>query len=252
MLAGIREILIISTPHDTGRLAQLLGDGQRWGLNLSYAQQPSPDGIAQALLIAETFLQGSPSALILGDNIFYGNDLPTYLRRAGLRTSGATVFTYPVKDPRRYGVVEFDADGRILSLEEKPDHPRSYHALTGLYFYDEDVVEHARALRPSPRGELEITDLNNRYRAGDRLYVISLGRGHAWMDAGTHDALLEASGFVRTLEDRHGLKISCPEEIAWRMGYISSADLHALAEPLRASGYGRYLLRLLKEEAAQP
>jgi glucose-1-phosphate thymidylyltransferase len=247
MLAGIRDILVISTPQDTPRFELLLGDGSRWGTRISYAVQSAPEGIAQALLIGERFLAGSPSALILGDNIFYGHDLHSDLTRAGSVDTGATVFAYPVNDPQRYGVVEFDGAGRAVSLEEKPSKPRSRFAVTGLYFYDGEAAAIAKRLTPSPRGELEITDLNNRYLAAGKLTVVILGRGHAWLDTGTQDTLLEASTFIQTIERRQGLKICCPEEIAWRMGYISSADLEALASPLRSSGYGAYLLRLLEE-----
>ena len=249
MLAGIRELLLISTPQDTPRFEQLLGDGARWGLHISYAVQPSPGGIAQAFLIGERFLEDSPCALILGDNIFYGHDLQADLQRAACDASGATVFAYPVNDPERYGVVEFDASGRAVSLQEKPAHPRSRYAVTGLYFYDAEVVGIAKRLEPSARGELEITDLNNRYLARNRLRVVTLGRGHAWLDTGTQDALLEAGTFIQTLERRQGLKICCPEEIAWRMGYIDSSQLGELASSLRASGYGDYLQRLIEEGA---
>jgi glucose-1-phosphate thymidylyltransferase len=248
LLAGIREILVISTPQDTPRFQQLLGDGQRWGLDLQYAVQPSPDGLAQAFLIGEEFLGGACSALVLGDNIFYGHDLGGRLHTASSRRDGATVFAYPVTDPERYGVVEFDAQGRAISLEEKPAQPKSRYAVTGLYFYDEDVVAHAKALKPSPRGELEITDLNRRYLEAGRLDVQILGRGDAWLDTGTHDSLLEASAFVQTLEKRQGLKACCPEEIAWRQKWIDDAQLRALATPLAKSGYGQYLLRLLEEQ----
>ncbi len=248
LLAGIREILIISTPQDTPRFQQLLGDGARWGLQLSYAVQPSPDGLAQAFLIGEDFLAGAPSALVLGDNIFYGHDLGGRLASAATRADGATVFAYPVHDPERYGVVEFDPQGRAVSLEEKPAKPKSRYAVTGLYFYDTDVVAHAKALAPSPRGELEITDLNRRYLDAGRLDVQILGRGDAWLDTGTHDSLLEASAFVQTLEKRQGLKACCPEEICWRQKWIDDAQLRALATPLAKSGYGQYLLRLLEEQ----
>ncbi len=247
MLSGIRDILVISTPQDTPRFEQLLGDGSRWGLRLSYAVQPSPDGLAQAFLIGEQFIGDSPCALVLGDNIFYGHDLARDLVGAAGKTQGATVFAYPVHDPERYGVVEFDADGRAISLEEKPAKPKSRYAVTGLYFYDNDVVEHAHALKPSQRGELEITDLNRRYLERGALDVRVMGRGHAWLDTGTHESLIEASLFVQTLEKRQGLKIACPEEIAYRLGYVDAAGLEALAAPLIKSGYGQYLLGLLRE-----
>jgi len=247
LLAGIRELLIISTPQDTPRFEQLFGDGRRWGLEISYAVQPSPDGLAQAFLIGEHFLAGAPSALVLGDNIYYGHDLGMRLERAAAATAGATVFAYPVTDPRRYGVVEFDATGRAVSLEEKPAVPKSRYAVTGLYFYDERVVAHARALRPSARGELEITDLNRRYLEAGQLDVQILGRGDAWLDTGTHDSLQEAGAFVATLEKRQGLKVCCPEEIVWRKGWIGDAQLRELALPLAKSGYGEYLLRILDE-----
>ena len=247
LLAGIREILIISTPQDTPRFEQLLGDGRRWGLDLQYAVQDSPDGLAQAFLIGEQFLAGAPSALVLGDNIFYGHDLGGRLENAGARATGATVFAYPVTDPERYGVVEFDAAGHAISLEEKPEKPKSRYAVTGLYFYDADVVAHAKSLKPSRRGELEITDLNQIYLDADLLDVQILGRGDAWLDTGTHDSLLEAGQFVHTLEKRQGLKACCPEEICWRQKWIDDAQLEALAKPLAKSGYGQYLLRLLAE-----
>lgn len=248
MLAGIREILIISTPQDTPRFQQLLGDGSAWGLSLQYAVQPSPDGLAQAFLIGERFLDGAPSALVLGDNIFYGHDLASRLKAAMGRRDGATVFAYPVHDPERYGVVEFDASGRAISLEEKPKQPKSRYAVTGLYFYDAQAVERARALKPSPRGELEITDLNRVYLDAGELDVQVLGRGDAWLDTGTHDSLIEASQFIQTLEKRQGLKICCPEEIAWRQGWISADQLAALAAPLAKSGYGQYLQQVLNEK----
>ncbi len=249
MLAGIRDILVISTPQDTPRFEQLLGDGGQWGLNLSYAIQPSPDGLAQAFLIGETFLEGAPSALVLGDNIFYGHDLHELLGNAMKRSSGATVFAYHVHDPERYGVVEFDAAGKAVSLEEKPRQPKSNYAVTGLYFYDEQVVEIARALKPSPRGELEITDLNRCYLERGQLGVEVMGRGYAWLDTGTHESMLEASQFIETIERRQGLKIACPEELAWRQGWIDSAALEALGRPLAKSGYGQYVMGLLKESA---
>lgn len=245
MLAGLRDILLISTPQDTPRFQQLLGDGQQWGLRLSYAVQPSPDGLAQAFIIGEDFLQGEPSALILGDNLFYGHDLAPQLRAAHQQTAGATVFAYPVTDPERYGVVEFNAQGQAVSLEEKPAEPKSRYAVTGLYFYDHQVVERAKALQPSARGELEITDLNRIYLEAGELQVNVMGRGHAWLDTGTHDSLLEASQFIQTIEKRQGLKVSCPEEIAWRRGWIDDAQLKSLAAPLSKTGYGQYLLRLL-------
>ena len=247
MLAGIRDILIISTPQDTPRFEQLLGDGSRWGLRLQYAVQPSPDGLAQAFLIGEQFIANCPCALILGDNIFYGHDLASDLVTAARRTDGATVFAYPVHDPERYGVVDFDADGKAISLEEKPAKPKSRYAVTGLYFYDHQVVEIARGLKPSPRGELEITDLNRIYLERGQLDVRVMGRGHAWLDTGTHESLIEASLFVQTLEKRQGLKIACPEEISYRLGYIDGAQLEALAQPLIKSGYGQYLVGLLRD-----
>jgi glucose-1-phosphate thymidylyltransferase len=247
MLAGIREILVISTPQDTPRFEQLLGDGRRWGLEISYAVQPSPDGLAQAFLIGAEFIGNSPCALVLGDNIFYGHDLARDLAGAARKTEGATVFAYPVHDPERYGVVEFDAAGRAISLEEKPAKPKSRYAVTGLYFYDHQVVDIARGLKPSARGELEITDLNRIYLERGELDVRVMGRGHAWLDTGTHESLIEASLFVQTLEKRQGLKIACPEEIAFRMGYIDAAALEALAAPLFKSGYGQYLLGVLRE-----
>ena len=247
MLAGIRDVLIISTPQDTPRFEQLLGDGSQWGLRLQYAVQPSPDGLAQAFLIGEDFLAGSPSALVLGDNIFYGHDFHELLDNAMQRDEGASVFAYHVHDPERYGVAEFDAQGKVLSLEEKPSVPKSNYAVTGLYFYDSQVVELAKALQPSPRGELEITDLNKLYLQQGQLNVQLMGRGYAWLDTGTHDSLLEASQFIATLETRQGLKIACPEEIAWRKGWIDAAQLEKLAQPLAKNGYGQYLQRLLKE-----
>jgi glucose-1-phosphate thymidylyltransferase len=247
MLAGIREVLLISTPQDTPRFQQLLGDGSRWGLALSYAVQPTPDGIAQALLIGRAFLGGEGCALVLGDNIFHGNDLTAMLSRAVTRASGATVFAYPVTDPERYGVVEFDAKGRALGLEEKPATPRSRYAVTGLYFYDGRAPELAAALKPSARGELEITDLNCAYLDRGELDVIPLGRGMAWLDTGTHDSLLEAGQFIQTIEKRQGLKLACLEEIAWRQGWIDNAALDVLARALGNSGYGDYLRSVLQE-----
>jgi glucose-1-phosphate thymidylyltransferase len=247
MLAGIREILVISTPQDTPRFEQLLGDGRRWGLDVSYAVQPAPEGLAQAFVIGERFVGADPVALVLGDNIFYGHDLAKALAGAAARTRGATVFAYPVTDPERYGVVEFDAAGRAVSLEEKPKHPKSRYAVTGLYFYDNRVVEVAKGLKPSARGELEITDVNRIYLEWGELDVRVMGRGHAWLDTGTHESLIEASLFVQTLEKRQGLKIACPEEIAYRMGWIDAAQVEALAAPLVKSGYGQYLLEVLRE-----
>ena len=247
MLAGIKEILIISTPQDTPRFEQLLGDGSQWGIQLQYAVQPSPDGLAQAFLIGESFLNGAPSALVLGDNIFYGHDFYQLLHNAMQRGDGASVFAYHVTDPERYGVAEFDKAGKVLSLEEKPATPKSNYAVTGLYFYDHQVVDMAKSLKPSHRGELEITDLNRLYLEKGQLSVEIMGRGYAWLDTGTHDSLLDAGQFIATLESRQGLKIACPEEIAWRSGYIDDAQLAALAKPLAKNGYGQYLQRLLKE-----
>ncbi|WP_042417910.1 glucose-1-phosphate thymidylyltransferase RfbA [Comamonas aquatica] len=246
MLAGIREILIISTPQDTPRFTQLLGDGSQWGLNLQYAVQPSPDGLAHAFLIGEQFLDGAPSALVLGDNIFYGHDFQKLLRDADAQQTGSTVFAYHVQDPERYGVAEFDAQGRVLSLEEKPKVPKSNYAVTGLYFYDAQVVELAKSLKPSARGELEITDLNTLYLQQGQLNVQLMGRGYAWLDTGTHDSLLEAGQFIATLEQRQGLKVACPEEIAFRAGWIDAAQLEQLAQPLLKNGYGKYLVQCLK------
>ena len=247
MLAGLRDILIISTPQDTGRFAELLGDGQRWGIQISYAVQPSPDGLAQAFLIGRDFIAGDASALVLGDNIFFGQSFSRQLQKAAGLKHGATVFAYPVHDPERYGVVEFNSEGRAISLEEKPAAPRSRYAVTGLYFYDNQVVELAASLKPSPRGELEITDLNRLYLDAGTLNVQIMGRGMAWLDTGTHDSLFEAGLFIRTVEHRQGLKIACPEEIAFRLGYITAEQLEALAQPVRKSGYGQYLLDLLRE-----
>jgi glucose-1-phosphate thymidylyltransferase len=247
MLAGIREILVISTPQDTPRFEQLLGDGSQWGIRLEYAVQPRPDGLAQAFLIGERFLGDSPSALVLGDNIFYGHDFHELLGSAMARTEGASVFAYHVQDPERYGVAEFDAHGKVLSLEEKPQSPKSSYAVTGLYFYDNQVVDLARGLKPSARGEYEITDLNRLYLEKEQLNVEIMGRGYAWLDTGTYESLLEAGQFIATLEHRQGLKIACPEEIAWRYQWIDSAQLERLALPLTKSGYGQYLNRLLRD-----
>jgi glucose-1-phosphate thymidylyltransferase len=248
LLAGIREILIISTPQDTPRFEQLLGDGSQWGIQFTYAVQASPDGLAQAFLIGEAFLDGAHSALVLGDNIFYGHDFATLLQSAGEQTQGATVFAYAVQDPQRYGVVEFDGAGRAISLEEKPLAPKSRYAVTGLYFYDQNVVSMAKQVKPSARGELEITDLNRLYLDQDRLDVQTMGRGYAWLDTGTHESMLEASQFIYTIENRQGLKVAAPEEIAWRRAWIDDAQLERLAKPLAKSGYGQYLLRLLTEK----
>jgi glucose-1-phosphate thymidylyltransferase len=250
MLAGIRDILVISTPQDTPRFAQLLGDGRRWGMRLSYAVQPSPGGLAQAFLIGRKFIGREPVALVLGDNIFHGHDLTGLLAKAAARRKGATVFAYPVQDPQRYGVVEFDRKNKVKSIEEKPARPKSRFAVVGLYFYDNRVVDIAARLKPSARGELEITDVNREYLKRGELEVGLLGRGHAWLDTGTHESLLEASHFIETIERRQGLKIACPEEIAWRMGYIGAAQLRRLAKPLAKSGYGEYLLRVLAEGPA--
>jgi len=248
MLAGIRDILVISMPQDTPRFRQLLGDGSQWGLNIEYAVQPSPDGLAQAFLIGAPFIGQGASALVLGDNIFYGHELPRLLQRANARADGATVFTYHVQDPERYGVAEFDRRGKVLSIEEKPARPRSGYAVTGLYFYDNDVIDIARSIRPSARGELEITDVNQRYLEQDRLAVEIMGRGYAWLDTGTHESLLEASQFIATLEHRQGLKVACPEEIAFRQGWIAADALERLAQPLSKSGYGKYLMRVLVDK----
>jgi glucose-1-phosphate thymidylyltransferase len=247
MLAGIRDILIISTPQDTPRFTQLLGDGSQWGMNLQYAVQPSPDGLAQAFIIGEDFIGNSPSALVLGDNIFYGHDLATLLSNADVQKQGATVFAYHVQDPERYGVVDFNADGEALSIEEKPLQPKSNFAVTGLYFYDAQVVEIAKNVKPSARGELEITTVNQAYLAQGQLTVQTMGRGYAWLDTGTHDSLLDAGQFIATLEHRQGLKIACPEEIAWRNGFIAAEQVERLAKPLAKSGYGQYLLRMLEQ-----
>ncbi len=248
MLAGLRDILIISTPQDTPRFQELLGDGAKWGMNLQYAVQPSPDGLAQAFIIGRDFIGDDHAALVLGDNVFYGHELQQLLERAHARRDGATVFAYPVSDPERYGVVEFDASGRAVSLEEKPKTPRSRYAVTGIYFYDNDVIEIAKNLKPSPRGELEITDLNRVYLERGRMSVELMGRGMAWLDTGTHDSLLEAAQFVQTIERRQGLKVCCPEEIAYRQGFIDAAQVEKLAAPLAKSGYGQYLKDMLKEQ----
>jgi len=248
MLAGIQDILVISTPQDTPRFEQLLGDGSQWGLNLQYAVQPNPEGLAQAFVIGADFVGNGPSALVLGDNIFYGHEMAVDLRAASNKQTGATVFAYRVQDPERYGVVEFDSAGKAVSLEEKPAHPKSHYAVTGLYFYDVRVVELARSLKPSPRGELEITDINRRYLEAGALDVSIMGRGHAWLDTGTHESMLEASLFIETIEKRQGLKIACPEEIAYRQGYINAEQVEKLAAPMRKNGYGQYLLGILNEQ----
>ncbi|MFO8002672.1 glucose-1-phosphate thymidylyltransferase RfbA [Thioalkalivibrio sp.] len=248
MLAGIREILIISTPQDTPRFEQLLGDGSQWGMHLRYAVQPRPEGLAQAFIIGADFLDGGPSALILGDNLFYGHDFRGILREADRQPSGATVFAYHVQDPERYGVVEFDAGGNALSIEEKPAQPRSNYAVTGLYFYDSQVVDIARSIQPSERGELEITAVNQAYLDRDDLTVQVLKRGYAWLDTGTHDSLLDAGQYIATLEHRQGLKIACLEEIAWRQGWIDRQQVESVAQPLSKNGYGQYLLRILREK----
>lgn len=247
MLGGVREVLIISTPQDTPLYRQLLGDGSRWGLEIDYAVQPSPDGLAQALIIGEDFLAGAPSVLILGDNIFYGHSLHEKLAIANQRDTGATIFAYRVQDPERYGVAEFDKTGKVTSIEEKPDQPRSNYAVTGLYFYDEHASTYAKQIKPSPRGELEITDLNNMYLEKDRLSVELMSRGYAWLDTGTHESLLESHQFVQTIEHRQGLKIACPEEIAFRNGWITQAELEELAQPMLKNGYGQYLMQVIKE-----
>ncbi len=249
MLAGIRDILIISTPQDTPRFEALLGDGSRWGLNISYCVQPSPDGLAQAFILGREFVAGHPSALVLGDNIFYGHDFQALLQRADRQTSGATVFAYHVTDPERYGVVEFDAHKRALSIEEKPRQPKSNYAVTGLYFYDNQVCDIAAEIQPSARGELEITTVNARYLTQGQLDVEIMGRGYAWLDTGTHDSLMEAGQFIATLEKRQGLKVSCPEEIAYRSGWISAEQLEQQAQPMLKNGYGQYLLQVLREKA---
>ena len=247
MLAGIRDILIISTPSDTPRFQHLLGSGEQWGLNLSYAVQPTPDGLPQAFIIGRSFIGAGNPVLMLGDNVFYGNELPNSLRAAAAQSEGATVFAYPVNDPHIYGVVEFDGKGKALSLEEKPQKPKSRYAVTGLYFYDNKVLDIAAALRPSARGELEITDVNRTYLERGALNVVVMGRGNAWLDTGSHDSLIDASVFIATIEKRQGLKVSCPEEIAWRMGWIDDAGLERLAQPLAKNGYGQYLLSILRE-----
>ncbi|MCE4554975.1 glucose-1-phosphate thymidylyltransferase RfbA [Roseateles cellulosilyticus] len=249
MLAGIRDILVISTPQDTPRFEALLGDGARWGLNISYCVQPSPDGLAQAFILGREFIGGAPSALVLGDNIYYGHDFAALLHNATNQTTGASVFAYHVHDPERYGVVEFDAQQRALSIEEKPKAPKSNYAVTGLYFYDEQVCDIAANIKPSPRGELEITDVNAQYLKQGQLSVEIMGRGYAWLDTGTHDSLLEAGQFIATLEKRQGLKVACPEEIAYRAGWIDAAQLEVLAKPLAKNGYGQYLQKLLTEKA---
>ena len=249
MLSGIRDILLISTPQDVPRFEALLGDGSRWGLNISYCVQPSPDGLAQAFILGRDFIGGAPSALVLGDNIFYGHDFAALLGSATARTDGASVFAYHVTDPERYGVVEFDADRRALSIEEKPKVPKSNYAVTGLYFYDQQVCDIAASIKPSARGELEITDVNAQYLRQGELNVEIMGRGYAWLDTGTHDSLLEAGQFIATLEKRQGLKVACPEEIAFRAGWITREHLEALAQPMLKNGYGQYLMRLLREKA---
>ena len=249
MLAGMREVLVISTPQDTPRFQALLGDGSKWGMSLSYCVQPSPDGLAQAFILGKQFVGGAPSALVLGDNIYYGHDFAALLARAHARTSGATVFAYHVHDPERYGVVEFDANKRALSIEEKPKVPKSNYAVTGLYFYDEQVCDIAASIKPSARGELEITTVNERYLQQGQLDVEIMGRGYAWLDTGTHDSLMEAGQFIATLEKRQGLKVACPEEIAYRAGWINAAQMEALAAPMLKNSYGQYLMQVLREKA---
>jgi len=251
MLAGIREVLVINTPHEQALFERLLGDGSQWGMDIRYAVQPSPDGLAQAFLIGREFLAGAPSCLVLGDNIFYGVGLTERLQRAATRAQGATVFGYWVRDPERYGVAEFDADGRVVGLEEKPAQPKSSYAVTGLYFYDERVCDYAASLKPSPRGELEITDLNRCYLADGELHLEQLGRGYAWLDTGTHESLMEAGNFIQTIEHRQGLKVCCPEEIAFLKGWIGTEQLLRLAEPLAKTGYGQYLQNLVKQGFVQ-
>ncbi len=249
MLAGIRDILVISTPQDTPRFEALLGNGRQWGVDLSYCVQPSPDGLAQAFVLGADFIGDEPCALVLGDNIFYGHELANELQRAAQKTVGATVFAYQVSDPERYGVVEFDANGQAVSIEEKPAQPKSRYAVTGLYFYDNQVIEIARSIKPSARGELEITDVNGIYLERGQLEVSTMGRGHAWLDTGTHESMLDAAQFIATIEKRQGLKVACPEEIAWRMGYIDDAQVRRLAQPLMKTGYGRYLIDLVEQSA---
>jgi glucose-1-phosphate thymidylyltransferase len=247
MLAGIRDVLLISTPQDLPMFEQLLGDGSQWGMNIQYKIQPSPDGLAQAFILGESFVGNDPSALVLGDNIFYGHDFNKLLAHADKREAGATVFAYHVHDPERYGVAEFDANNKAVSLEEKPQKPKSNYAVTGLYFYDQDVIDIAKSINPSPRGELEITDVNRVYLERGKLNVEVMGRGYTWLDTGTHESLLEAGQFISTLENRQGLKIACPEEIAYRQGWINAAQLEKLAQPMLKNGYGQYLLRILTE-----
>ena len=248
MMAGMRDVLIISTPHDTPRFEQLLGDGSQWGMNLSYCVQPSPDGLAQAFILGEQHVGNNPSALILGDNLFYGHDFSTLLKRADSQTSGASVFAYHVTDPERYGVVEFDKDGKALSIEEKPKAPKSRYAVTGLYFYDNQVVDIAKSIKPSARGELEITTVNEVYLNKNQLSVEIMGRGYAWLDTGTHDSLIEAAQYIQIIEKRQGLKVACPEEIAYRNGWVNAQQLEKLAQPYLKTGYGQYLIDLLQEQ----